>query len=165
MSGPTASSPEARRRMQANRRRDTKPELALRRSLHARGRRFRVDYAPLLGVRRRADVVFTRRRVVVYVDGCFWHACPSHGTTAKSNARFWAEKLEANRRRDRDTDRRLTEAGWTVVRVWEHESTEEAADRVERALGAAGARSAPVPSHQARVHRFTSPLEFPRRLV
>jgi DNA mismatch endonuclease (patch repair protein) len=121
--------------MQANRRRDTGPELALRRSLHARGWRFRVDYPPFPGLRRRADVVFTRRRVAVYVDGCFWHSCPMHGTTAKANASFWADKLEMNRRRDWDTDQRLREAGWTVVRVWEHETPEEAVPRVEAALG------------------------------
>lgn len=134
IASPTASSPEARRRMQANRRRDTKPELALRRLLHARGRRFRVDYPPLPGLRRRADLVFTRKMVAVYVDGCWWHSCPMHGTTAKANATFWARKLAANQQRDRDTDRRLSEAGWAVVRVWEHESAEEAADRVEAAL-------------------------------
>ncbi|MGY1736864.1 very short patch repair endonuclease [Geodermatophilus sp. SYSU D00684] len=132
---PTASSPEARRRMQANRRRDTGPELALRRLLHSRGLRFRVDHPPFPGCRRRADLVFTRRKVAVYVDGCFWHSCPLHGTTAKANAAFWAEKMAANRQRDRDTDRRLAEAGWTVVRVWEHERPEEAAERVQAALG------------------------------
>jgi DNA mismatch endonuclease (patch repair protein) len=120
--------------MQANRRRDTKPEIALRRLLHARGRRFRVDYPPISGLRRRADLVFTRYKVAVYIDGCFWHACPLHGTVAKANAGFWAEKLAANQRRDRDTDQRLTEAGWGVVRVWEHEAPPEAADRVEEAL-------------------------------
>ncbi len=134
MPRPTASSAEARRRMQANRRRDTKPELALRRLLHARGRRFRVDYPLLPDLRRRADVVFTRPKVAVYLDGCFWHSCPVHGTTARANAAFWAEKLAANQQRDRDTDRRLVEAGWTVVRIWEHESPDEAADRVEATL-------------------------------
>jgi DNA mismatch endonuclease (patch repair protein) len=136
---PDTPSPDARLRMRANRRRDTKPELALRRELHARGRRFRVDYPPIKGLRRRADIVFPRALVAVYVDGCYWHSCPLHGTTAKTNAAFWAQKLATNQERDRDTDRRLTEAGWTVVRVWEHERAEEAADRVEASLGASGA--------------------------
>lgn len=119
--------------MQATKRRDTAPELALRKELHKRGLRFRVDMAPIPGLRRRADVVFTRRRVAVYVDGCFWHRCPQHATDPKSNVRWWAAKLEANVRRDRDTDIRLAAAGWTVVRIWEHESAMTAADRVEAA--------------------------------
>ena len=134
MATPPASSPGAKRRMQANRRRDTEPELAVRRLLHARGWRFRVDYPPVSGLRRRADIVFTRRRLAVYVDGCFWHACPAHGTQSKSNAPFWAAKLAANRRRDRDTDDRLGAAGWTVVRVWEHETPQAAVGRIEAAL-------------------------------
>jgi len=85
-------------------------------------------------VRRRADVVFGPARVAVFVDGCFWHGCPSHASWPKNNADFWREKIETNQRRDRDTDRRLAEAGWVVVRVWEHEDLEAAADRVERIL-------------------------------
>lgn len=136
-SGPTrpaASSADALRRMRRQRRRDTEPELALRRELHRRGRRFRVDLAPIAGLRRRADLVFPRRRVAVYVDGCFWHQCPEHATRPKSNAQWWRDKLDGNVRRDRDTDARLAAAGWTVVRVWEHESADGAADRVEAAL-------------------------------
>ncbi|NNH21868.1 DNA mismatch endonuclease Vsr [Pseudokineococcus marinus] len=115
-------------------RRDTKPEVALRRELHRRGRRFFVDRAPLPKMRRRADVVFPRRRVAVYVDGCFWHACPVHGTRPKRNTQWWANKLDGNVARDRDTDARLEAAGWTVVRVWEHEDAAAAADAVEAAL-------------------------------
>lgn len=85
-------------------------------------------------MRRRADVVFGPARVAVFVDGCFWHGCPSHASWPKNNADFWREKIETNQRRDRDTDRRLAEAGWVVVRVWEHEDLEAAADRVERIL-------------------------------
>lgn len=139
---PAASSPEAAERMRANRRRDTKPELELRRALHARGWRFRVDLAVLPGLRRRADIVFTKRRVVVFVDGCFWHACPLHGTKPKANAEFWAEKLAANRRRDADTDDRLRNAGWLVLRVWEHEDVQTGVNRIEDALRAR-ARSSP----------------------
>ena len=123
--------------MQAQGRRDTKPELALRRELHRRGRRFFVDRAPLKGFRRRADMVFPRRRVAVYVDGCFWHSCPVHGTRPKNNAEWWAAKLAGNVARDRDTDTRLREAGWAAVRVWEHEDPVAAADRVDQVLHAA----------------------------
>lgn len=125
-----ASSPDARARMQANRRRDTKPELALRSAVHALGLRYRVDAPPLKGLRRRADLVFPRVKVAVFLDGCFWHGCPEHHTVAAANATFWAEKVSGNRTRDRDTDARLAEAGWTSVRVWEHEDPVEAAQRV-----------------------------------
>ncbi|BCN41999.1 very short patch repair endonuclease [Prescottella equi] len=124
-------------RMRAQRRRDTAPEVALRRELHRRGARFFVDRAPLRGLRRRADLVFPRRRVAVYVDGCFWHSCPQHATSPKNNAQWWADKLAANVVRDRDTDTRLADAGWMVVRIWEHEDPTEAADRVQAALRAA----------------------------
>jgi DNA mismatch endonuclease (patch repair protein) len=120
--------------MQTTRRRDTRAELLLRRELHRRGRRFRVDIPPLPGLRRRADIVFTRQRLAVYVDGCFWHRCPEHGTVPLHNREWWSAKLQANETRDRDTDRRLCEAGWRVVRVWEHLAAAEAADDVERAL-------------------------------
>lgn len=105
-------------RMRAQRRRDTAPEVALRRELHRRGARFFVDRAPLPGLRRRADLVFPRKHVAVYVDGCFWHSCPQHATFPKNNAQWWADKLAANVVRDRDTDARLEAAGWHVVRVW-----------------------------------------------
>lgn len=121
-------------RMRAQRRRDTAPEVALRRELHRRGARFFVDRAPLRGLRRRADLVFPRKRVAVYVDGCFWHSCPQHATSPKNNAQWWADKLAANVVRDRDTDARLAVAGWQVVRIWEHEDPAEAADRVQAAL-------------------------------
>jgi DNA mismatch endonuclease (patch repair protein) len=130
-SGPTASSELARLRMQRQARRDTAPELALRRELWRRGVRYRVDLAPVPGMRRRADLVFTKARVAVFVDGCFWHRCPIHGTSPKANRDWWMEKLDANVRRDRDTERRLDKEGWRVVRVWEHESTKDAADRIE----------------------------------
>lgn len=117
--------------MKGNRRRDTKPELALRRLLHSRGLRYRVDFRVLQDVRRRADVVFTRSQVAVFVDGCYWHGCPTHGTVSKTNTTYWVDKIAANRRRDRDTDLRLEEAGWLVLRFWEHDDAAEAADRVE----------------------------------
>ncbi len=98
--------------------------------LHARGLRFRVDRA-VLDRRRRADIVFGPSRVAVFVDGCFWHGCPEHATWPKKNAAYWREKIDTNRKRDRDTDEQLTNAGWAVLRVWEHEDVKVAADRVE----------------------------------
>jgi DNA mismatch endonuclease (patch repair protein) len=126
-------------RMSRQARVGTNPELALRRELHRRGLRYRVDMRlDLDGLRRRrADLVFPRRRVAVFVDGCFWHVCPTHGTAPKANASWWAEKLAGNVARDRDTDARLVAAGWTAVRVWEHEDATEAADRVERVVRSA----------------------------
>jgi DNA mismatch endonuclease (patch repair protein) len=127
--------------MLAVRRRDTKPELALRSELHRRGRRFFVDKSPISKMRSRADLLFPRLRVAVFVDGCFWHRCPIHGSVSKTNAEWWEKKLDANVQRDRTTDDRLTQAGWRVVRVWEHERAVDAADRVEAALVPNVARS------------------------
>lgn len=115
------------RRMSRQRRRDTEPELLLRRALHRRGLRYRV-HMPLPGMpRRRADLTFTRARVVVFVDGCFWHCCPLHGTAPTANGAWWAEKLAGNVARDRDTNQRLRADGWIVLRFWEHEDMEHAA--------------------------------------
>ena len=128
---PEASSDAARKRMVAARGHDTKPERQLRSHLHRLGLRFRVQRKLLDGLRRKADIVFGPARVVVFTDGCFWHGCPVHGTWPKLNAEFWRDKIETNRRRDADTDARLAEAGWLVLRVWEHEDPLEAARRVE----------------------------------
>lgn len=125
--------------MQQQRTRDTAAELAVRRLLHREGLRYRVDDAPLPNLRRRADIVFRRAKVAVYVDGCFWHGCPDHGRrVTASNADYWRLKFERNRARDADTDRRLTEAGWTVIRAWEHERPEDVAGRVARAVTTSG---------------------------
>ena len=129
---PKASSLAARHRMQANRSKDTRPERALRSALHRMGLRFRIHRRPLKAVRRHADIVFGPARVVVFVDGCFWHGCPQHGTQPKANRVFWRDKLETNRRRDADTNERLEAAGWRVVRIWEHEDPAAAARRIER---------------------------------
>jgi DNA mismatch endonuclease (patch repair protein) len=110
--------------------RDTGPEILLRRRLHAHGLRYRVHVRPVPTIRRTADIVFTRKRVAVFVDGCFWHACAEHGTLPQRNAEFWAAKLRRNVERDTDTDRRLADAGWTIVRIWEHENPEEACSRL-----------------------------------
>jgi DNA mismatch endonuclease (patch repair protein) len=118
--------------MQTQKRRETRPELRLRRELWSRGLRYRVDAPlPLRASRRRADILFPRVRVAVFVDGCYWHACPLHGTSPRANASWWAEKLAANVRRDRDTDEQLYAIGWHSVRVWEHEDPAEAAARIE----------------------------------
>ncbi len=132
--------------MRNTKQRDTPAELVLRSALHRRGLRFYVDRAPIAGSRRRADVVFPRARVAIYVDGCFWHGCPIHATSPKANADWWRDKLERNRQRDRDTDRRLTDADWTVVRVWEHEDSDDAAARIAEILGEAVASRAELPA-------------------
>lgn len=112
--------------MQSNRGRDTLPELAVRQRLHRAGLRYRVDFAPL-GGRRRADIAFTRKRIAVFVDGCFWHGCPNHATKPKVNSDYWLPKLQRNIERDRETDVQLSDAGWTVLRFWEHEDPEAVA--------------------------------------
>ncbi|MEU7514933.1 very short patch repair endonuclease [Streptomyces sp. NPDC042898] len=117
-------------RMSKQRSRDTGVEMALRRILHASGLRYRVHRRPLKGVRREADIVFGPAKVAVFVDGCFWHACPEHATWPKRNSEFWRTKIEKNRTRDANTDARLEAAGWVSVRVWEHEAADEAAARV-----------------------------------
>ncbi|MFI6561863.1 very short patch repair endonuclease [Streptomyces sp. NPDC050534] len=132
--GSWASSDAARATMQANRSRDTRPELALRRAVHALGLRYRVSVRPLPSLRRTADLVFTRAKVAVFLDGCFWHGCPDHHTVAATNSGYWQEKVRRNRERDRDTNLRLTEAGWLVLRIWEHEDPDEAAVRVKEAV-------------------------------
>ena len=119
---PFASSEAVQRRMSAQRREGTRPELALRRELHGMGLRYRLHLPPLAGLRRRADVVFVRDRVAVFVDGCFWHGCPEHGRRHYGvNGWYWPDKIGRNQDRDRDTASRLQEAGWAVVRIWEHD--------------------------------------------
>src|SRR5262249_21603927 len=122
MNVPTPSSPAAGARMRANRGRDTLPEIRLRRELHARGMRYRTHSAVVPGLRRRADIAFSRARLAVFVDGCFWHGCPIHGTMAKANRSYWQAKIDRNRERDRDTNVLLERAGWKCLRIWEHEA-------------------------------------------
>lgn len=137
--------------MQATGRRDTAPELALRRELHRRGLRYRVELTLPELPRRRMDIVFSKARLVVLVDGCFWHGCPRHGTTARANAGFWTSKTKTNQTRDRDTDERLSRSGWTVLRVWEHENPADAADRVEAHLSF---RTSGTPGPVTRIDRL-----------
>ncbi|MGN9785995.1 very short patch repair endonuclease [Nonomuraea sp. ZG12] len=125
-----ASSAAVRKSMQSNKGRDTKPELALRRAVHAQGLRYRVSTRPLPAVRRTADMVFTRGKVAVFLDGCFWHGCPEHHTKSATNADYWAEKVRRNRERDAETDALFADAGWLVIRVWEHEAPQQAATKI-----------------------------------
>lgn len=132
--GSWASSRGARSSMLGNRSKDTRPEIRLRSILHRRGLRYRVAIRPIPSLRRTADIVFTRARVAVFVDGCYWHGCPDHYRPSKRNIEFWKEKIEKNRSRDEETNRKLTQSGWTVIRIWEHEELESAANRVLEAV-------------------------------
>jgi DNA (cytosine-5)-methyltransferase 1 len=117
-------------RLRRQRRLDTRPEVHLRKALFAKGLRFRIHQRPVEGLRRHADILFPRARVAVFVDGCFWHGCPEHTRPTKSNTLWWADKIAANRERDAHTTIALDAAGWTVVRVWEHEDPAAAAERI-----------------------------------
>ncbi|WP_130797061.1 very short patch repair endonuclease [Streptomyces otsuchiensis] len=125
-----ASSSARRRNMQAIRSRDTKPELQLRKLVHARGLRYRVNARPILEMRRTADIVFRPTKVAVFVDGCYWHGCPDHYVAPRTNASYWSAKVARNVTRDQDTNRRLVEDGWIVLRFWEHEPPETCAKKV-----------------------------------
>jgi DNA mismatch endonuclease (patch repair protein) len=116
------------------RQKGTDPELRLRSALHTMGLRYRLHVPLLKKPRRVADIVFPTEKVAVFVDGCFWHGCPEHATWPKHNAVFWREKIKANRARDTDTNLRLRELGWTVIRVWAHEKSTEAARRIARVV-------------------------------
>lgn len=121
--------------MRATRQSDTAAETALRSELWRSGLRgYRVNVRPLPDFRRTADVLFRRQRVAIFVDGCFWHSCPEHGSQPKANNEWWESKLRTNSERDADTNRRLEEAGWTVIRVWEHERPRAAAATIRRIL-------------------------------
>lgn len=137
------SSPGVSARMSRQARKDTSAELAVRRLLHAAGMRYRVEY-PVPGMaRRRIDVAFTRAKVAVLIDGCFWHGCPQHATQPKANAEWWREKLARNVARDLETTAHLNAQGWAVLRFWEHEAPEEVAVRVRAAVERRLAESVP----------------------
>lgn len=128
------SSPGVSARMSRQASKDTNAELAVRRLLHAAGLRYRVEY-PVPGMaRRRIDVAFTRTKVAVLIDGCFWHGCPQHATQPKANAEWWRQKLDRNMARDLETTEHLTAQGWTVLRFWEHEGPEDVAAQVKAAV-------------------------------
>ncbi len=141
---PAASSESVRARMSRQKRRDTKPEVAIRRELHRRGLRYRVERIVL--PRRKADIVFGPAKVAVFVHGCFWHSCPQHGTMPKANADWWAAKLARNVERDRETREALQAQGWQVMEVWEHEPPLAAADLIELVVGRRRRRAEAVSS-------------------
>lgn len=129
---PIPTSPGATKKMRANRRVDTKPEVALRSLLHKMGLRFRKDYPVRLleGRTVHLDVAFTRKKIAVFVDGCFWHSCPEHGSTPKSNQEYWIPKLNQNIARDKSTTQGLQAEGWHVLRFWEHMHPADAAKQI-----------------------------------
>lgn len=135
-----AASEGVRRSMRANRHADTQPEVALRSRLHRLGLRFRKDALIRLDdARGRPDIIFPRACIAVFCDGCFWHRCPEHATDPKTNSDYWMPKLAANVQRDREVDLVLRSAGWTVVRIWEHEiraDVETVADRIAELVAA-----------------------------
>lgn len=134
---PAPTSSAATRIGKANRKRDTRPEVSLRSALHRRGLRFRKEQLirTSAGVKVRPDVVFGKARVAVFVDGCFWHGCPDHGTIPRRNLEYWGPKLDRNIERDHRANETLDADGWLVLRVWEHEGS-EATDRVVKAVRA-----------------------------
>lgn len=127
-----ASSDAARKTMQGNRGRDTSAELAVRRLVHAQGLRYRVNARPEADLRRTADMLFTRARVAVFVDGCYWHGCPEHFTMPATNLDYWSSKIGRNQERDLETTARLGGRGWVVLRFWEHETPLSVAERIGR---------------------------------
>ncbi|WP_326742166.1 very short patch repair endonuclease [Streptomyces sp. NBC_01768] len=130
MSTAKASSPGVSARMSRQASRDTAPEVAVRKLLHASGYRYRVNERVPGMSRRTIDIAFTRAKVAVMIDGCFWHGCPEHATQPKSNAEWWRKKLDRNMVRDAETTEHLTTAGWTVLRFWEHETSQDVAARI-----------------------------------
>ncbi len=126
---PRPTSPSATAVMRGNRKTDTRPEVALRAALHARGLRFRKNYPVVTAVRIvRVDIAFTRRRLAIFVDGCYWHLCPAHGRIPKANRGYWEPKLRGNVQRDLVATGLLQDAGWKVVRIWEHETLKDAVE-------------------------------------
>ncbi|MFE3180877.1 very short patch repair endonuclease [Streptomyces violascens] len=131
MSDAAPSSPSVSARMSRQGSRDTAPELAVRKLLHAAGLRYRVN-VPVPGMPRRTiDIAFGRAKIAVFMDGCFWHGCPQHATQPKANAEWWRAKLDKNRARDHETTAHLEAAGWTVLRYWEHATPAEVAAEVK----------------------------------
>lgn len=137
--------------MEAAKQQDTAPEVALRSALHQLGLRYRINVSPIPGMRRRADVVFPKARVAVYVHGCFWHGCPIHATWPKANAGFWRDKIESNRRRDADTDRALAAVGWLPIPIWEHEDPGAASEHIAIAVRERSRRSDKPPADDTEI--------------
>ncbi len=131
---PAASSSNVRSVMQGNRKRDTRPELAVRKAVHRLGLRYRVACRPLPRERFTADLVFRSARVAVFIDGCFWHGCPEHFSSPRTNASYWGPKIVRNQARDAAAMTALRAAGWVGLRIWEHEAPDLAAERIARAV-------------------------------
>jgi DNA mismatch endonuclease (patch repair protein) len=153
--------------MQANRWRDTGPERELRTLLHRLGYRYRVNLPIPAGRRRRADIAFTRKKVAVFIDGCYWHGCPIHASWPKTNSEFWRQKIEANKIRDHETDELLARAGWRVVRAWEHQDPAAVASMIASILDPSDSRkrdtiSVPLQRKPARPLASRRPREDPR---
>lgn len=125
-----ASSPAVRRSMLGNKSRDTKPELVVRKYLHAAGFRYRVHARPIKDWNRRADLVFPRAKIAIFVNGCYWHGCPKHYKEPKTNTAYWAKKIGRNVERDTETLKRLTNQGWMVISIWEHEDLIKRAQKI-----------------------------------
>lgn len=133
---PTPSSPAVSSRMSRQASRDTGPELAIRRLLHATGHRYRLHRKVPGMARRTIDIAFPGPKVAVFVDGCFWHGCPEHATQPRANKDWWRQKLDKNISRDRETNERLDAEGWTVLRFWEHEPPDVVAVRIAQVVAA-----------------------------
>lgn len=132
---PVQTNPVHSRRLRKQATKNTSPERTIRQLLYREGRRYRVHY-PVPGMPRRTiDIAFPRRRVAVFVDGCFWHGCAEHARSSRTNLEYWEPKIAGNRYRDLETQRHLEDAGWTVLRIWEHEQAFESVDRILTALG------------------------------
>lgn len=158
-----ASSPGNRRSMQGNKSRDTRPEVRLRSKIHRAGLRFRKHARPVAEIRCTADFVFPSEKLAVFFDGCWWHSCPLHGSLPKTNRDWWEQKLRRNVERDGENDRALTFAGWTVLRVWEHEPIDEAVDRIVQSVhilrnGDSPPRALIHPRLRARSSRSRTPV-------
>lgn len=136
-----SSSSAVSRRMARTRGKDNPRERELRSALHRQGLRFRIHYAAIPGTKRSIDIAFPKWRLAVFCDGCFWHGCPIHATTPKANREWWENKIAANKARDLDTDSRLTNDGWTVLRIWEHVSVDDATSLVRTHLQRLSARA------------------------
>ncbi|MFC8099978.1 very short patch repair endonuclease [Streptomyces sp. NPDC057363] len=147
VSGVVPSSAAVSARMSRQGSRDTAPEIAVRRLLHAAGLRYRVN-VPVPGMPRRTiDIAFTKARVAVFLDGCFWHGCPQHATHPKANAAWWRTKLDKNMARDRETSEQLRKEGWTVLRFWEHEAPDAIALAVQETRKAVNGPEARTRDH------------------
>jgi DNA mismatch endonuclease (patch repair protein) len=129
-----ASDEATRKKMLGNRSRDTKPEMLVRSLVHRRGLRYRVSARPVPEIRRTADLVFRPTRVAVFIDGCYWHGCEQHYKEPKTNVEYWREKIDRNKRRDRETDDLLAAEGWSILRFWAHDDPETVAAAIERAV-------------------------------